>query len=314
MTVYALKHPDGRWLYHLPKPEAFGTPGFGSTAKVTGVFADGQPMEQLHADWWATDHEAGRLAATAQPPAKTTGYRLTDSSAESVRYPATLTLEEWAERSDREGDALWQLYTNVREDQPALEHVYDGPVMVLEGREPPRPDEPQWVAQLPHMLTQRPEYRHLFPGHIPGLRKHLYEVIKAMPGVKYCFDGYQGKVGLHITVEVPFDQPVTRWQADISRRTSKPLKSGRTSKPLKSGRTSKPLKSGRTVRVYVSRSLDLPVPADVLADTYEQALQEWDWQIAFWLSVVTDAKVVACSACHGTGHVSEGSEKHSTSR
>lgn len=292
MTVYALKHPDGRWLYHLPTPDAFGTPGFGSRATVTGVYADGQPMEKLHGNWWATDHEATRLTATAQPSPKTTGYRLTDPSAESVRYPANLTVEEWKERADREGETLWTLYTNVLEDQPALEHVYDGPVMVLEGREPPGPDERQWIAQLPHALTERPEYTHLFPGRIPGLRKHLHNVIKGMPGIRHCFDGYDGFTGLHVVVEVDFDKPQTRWVADISRRTSKPLK------------------TGRHVRETVTRPLNLPVPADVHADTYEAALAAWNEQVEFWLGVVREAGVKACSACRGTGHVQDGSEKY----
>jgi len=296
VTVYALKHPDGRWLYHLPTPEAFGTPGFGSRATVTGVYADGQPMEKLHSDWWATDHEAERLTATAQPPAKTTGYRLTDPSAESVRYPATLTIDEWNERRDRECDTLWTLYTNVHEEQPALEHVYDGPVMVLEGREPPGPDERQWVAGLPQALTGRPEYRHLFPGRIPGLRKHLHETIKNLPGIRHCFDGYDGYTGLHVVVEVGFDQPQTRWVADLSRRTGKPLK------------------TGRHVRQTVTRDLNLPVPADVTAANYEQALREWEEQVAFWLSVVDSATVKACSACGGKGHVPDGSEKYATRR
>lgn len=291
MTVYALHHPDGRWLYHLPKPEAFGTPGFGSRAEVTGVYADGQPMEKLHGDWWATGHEATRLTATAQPGAKTVGYRLTDPTAESVRYPATLTVEQWNERRDREGDTLWTLYTNIHEEQLALEHVYDGPIVVLEGREPPGPDERQWIAQLPHALTERPEYKHLFPGRIPGLRTHLHHVIKAMPGIRHCFDGYDGFTGLHVVVEVGFDKPVSRWQADISRRTSKPLK------------------TGRNVPVTVTRALNLPVPADVSGDTYEQALAAWEQQVEFWLSVVRDAGVRACSACNGTGHMDHGSEK-----
>jgi len=293
VTVYALKHPDGRWIYHLPKPDTFGTPGFTSRADVTGVYADGQPMNQLHGDWWASPLEATRLTATAQPRPKTVGYRLTDPSAESARFPATLTVEEWAERSDREGDTLWGLYTNVHEEQPALEHVYDGPVMVLEGREPPSPDERQWIAQLPHALTERPEYRHLFPGRIPGLRAHLHHVIKDMPGIRHCFDGYNGFTGLHVVVEVPFDKPQTRWVADLSRRTGKPLK------------------TGRTVRETVTRSLNLPVQADVHAATYEEAMRVWEEQVAFWLSVVDSAKVVACSTCHGTGHVQDGAEKYS---
>jgi hypothetical protein len=292
VTVYALRHPDGRWIYHLPKPDTFGTPGFGSRADVTGVFADGQPMKKLHGDWWATDHEATRLTMTAQPAPKTTGYRLTDPSAESVRYPATLTVDEWNERRDVEGDTLWTLYTNVHEDQPALEHVYDGPVMALEGREPPGPDERQWIAELPRVLTERPEYRHLFPGRIPGLRQYLHHVIKAMPGIRHCFDGYDGFTGLHVVVEVPFDKPLTRWVADLSRRTGKPLK------------------TGRTVRETVTRSLNLPVPADVHAANYEAALTVWEEQVEFWLSVVDSAGVKACSACHGKGHVDDGSDKY----
>lgn len=292
MTVYALHHPDGRWLYHLPKPDNFGTPGFGSRADITGVFADGQPMEKLHGDWWATDHEATHLTTTAQPSPKTTGYLLKDRDAESVKYPATLTTDQYHELRDEYED-LWRLYTPVLEDQPALEHVYDGPVMVLEGREPPGPHERQWIAELPRVLTERPEYRHLFPGRIPGLRNHLYQVIKAMPGIRHCFDGYDGFTGLHVVVEVPFDKPLTRWVADLSRRTGKPLK------------------TGRTVRETVTRNLNLPVPADVHAATYEEAMRVWEEQVAFWLSVVDSAKVVACSACNGTGHVAHGAEKYS---
>lgn len=293
MTVYALKHPDGRWLYHLPTPDAFGTPGFGSRATVTGVYADGQPMEKLHSDWWATDHEAARFTTTAQPSPKTTGYRLTDPSAESVRYPATLTVDEWNERRDVEGETLWTLYTNVHEEQPPLEHVYDGPIVVLEGREPPGPDERQWVASLPQALAGRPEYRHLFPGRIPGLRKHLYETIKAMPHIRHCFDGYDGFTGLHVVVEVPFDQPKSRWIADLGRRGQK-------------------LKTGRTVRVTATRNLNLPVPADVAGDDYEAALRVWDEQVAFWIGIVESASVKACSACDGKGHVDDGSEQYNT--
>lgn len=293
MTVYALKHPDGRWLYHLPKPDTFGQPGFASRAQVTGVFADGQPMEKLHSDWWATDHEAQQLTTTAQPSPKTTSYRLTDPSAESVRYPASLSLEEWAERSDREGDTLWTLYTNVHEDQPVLEHVYDGPIVVLEGREPPGPDERPWIAALPQALTERPEYKHLFPGRIPGLRAHLCEAIKTMPRVRHCFDNYHGYSGLHVVLSIQFDKPQTQWKADISRRTNKPLK------------------TGRTVPLLVDRRLELPVPMEVFAETYEQALTAWDEQVAFWTQLVESATVAACSACGGTGHVTHGADKYS---
>ncbi|MBP5918727.1 hypothetical protein F3K34_43875 [Streptomyces sp. LBUM 1486] len=290
MTTYALKHPDGRWIYHLPKPD---TDAF-KFETVTGAYADGQPMEKLHGDWWATGSEATRLTVTAQPRPRTVGYKLRDLSAESVRYPATLTTEVWDGRRDREGDTLWELYDSVQEDQGAVEHVYDGPVMVLEGREPPGPDERQWKAELPYALGSRPEYLHLFPGHIPGLRAHLHEAIKVMPRVRHCFDKGTDYTGLSVTLSLQFDEPRTTWRADTSRRTGKPLK------------------TGRTVPVLVDRHLRLPVPESVPGETYEAALRNWDQQVEFWLSVVRDATVRACSACNGTGHVAHGSETYGT--
>ncbi|MFD8899854.1 hypothetical protein [Streptomyces ardesiacus] len=294
MTVYALHHPDGRWLYHLPTPDTFKTPGgnlYGT--KVTGFYADGQPMEKLHRDWWATNHEATRLTATAQPGAKTVGYRLSDPTAESVRYPATLTVDEWNERRDSD-ESLWQLYTNIHEDQPTLEHVYDGPVMVLEGREPPAPDEPQWVAQIPHMLTERPEYQHLFPGHIPGLVDHLMGVFKAMPRVEHVFHNFQNEPGVYVSIRVPYDEPRTEWRAYT-------------------GRKGQPLKSGRNVPVTVSRSLTLPIPHRIAAGTYDEALSLWEQQVQHWTRVVEEASVAACSHCNGHGFVAAGSESYSRS-
>lgn len=294
MTVYALKHPDGRWLYHLPTPDAFGTPGLTSRAQVTGVYADGQPMEKLNGDWWATDHEAERLSTTAQPSAKTVGYRLTDLDTASVKYPATLTVDEWNERRDRETDTLWTLYTNVHEEQPALEHVYDGPVMVLEGREPPAPDEPRWVAALPEALTGRPEYMHLFPGHIPGLRGYLEAVFRQMLHVDFVHDNFQNEPGIHVSLKVPYDEPRTEFKA-------------------RTGRNGKPLKSGYHVKVLVNRRLTLPIPHRVPGDTYEEALAAWHEQIAFWTGVVAEASVAACSHCNGKGFVGSGSEEYSKS-
>lgn len=290
MTIYALKHPDGRWLYHLPVPDEFGRPGFTARAKLTGVFADGRPMAKLHGDWWATDREAARLTATAQPRPKTTGYQLTDPSAESVRYPTTLAVDEWRERRDTD-ENMWQLYTDVTEEQPPLEHVYDGPVMALEGREPPAPDEPQWVAQLPYMLAERVEYAHLFPGHIPGLVAHMMDVFKSMPRVDFVSLDFQNKPGVHVRLYVPYDEPRTEWRANV-------------------GRTGRPLKSGRNVPVRVNRRLTLPIPDRVAADSYAEALELWEQQVAHWTSVVESASVAACSRCDGKGYVSHGAEQY----
>lgn len=288
MTVYALKHPDGRFLYHLPKPDTF------PNIRDLSLTADGQPMTKLNGDWWATDHEATLLTISGQPSAKTTGYRLADPSAESVRYPATLTVDQWNERRDIESDTLWTLYTNITEDQPRLEHAFDGPIVVLEGREPPTPDEPQWVAQLPHVLTQRPEYKHLFPGHIPGLADHLMDLFKGMPYVDFVSLNFQSRPGVHVSLKVPYDEPRTGWRANT-------------------GRNGKPLKSGYHVQITVNRRITLPIPSRVPADTYEEALTSWHEQVEYWTGVVKEASVAACSHCDGKGFVAHGSENYSES-
>ncbi|MFE1949977.1 hypothetical protein ACFW9D_05845 [Streptomyces sp. NPDC059524] len=287
MTVYALKHPDGRWLYNLPEPENF------RFKTRTGTYADGQPMQELHRGWWAADHEATRLTTTAQPAPKTVSYALNDPAAESARYPATLTVEAYSDRQDSD-DNLYSLYDPVREEQPALEHVYDGPIVVLEGREPPAPDQPQWIARLPHQLADRPEYQHLFPGHIPGLVDHLMTMFKAMPRVEHVFDNFQNTPGVYVSLRIPYDQPRTEWRAYT-------------------GRKGQPLKSGRNVTVMASRSLTLPIPSRIAADTYAEALSVWEQQVTYWTGVVEQASVAACSHCNGHGFITDGSEKYSRS-
>ncbi|MER5302213.1 hypothetical protein ABT039_22520 [Streptomyces lasiicapitis] len=281
---YALQLPDGRrWAYYLPDPER--PPG-----TRTGLFADGDPLHRLEplADpkgfWYVGDRHAERITATYQPQPKTVGYRLADQSALSERYPATLTVGQWDERAGAGHEEYWELYERVTEDQPEVQHVYEGPFRPLEGRQPPSLDEPQWRADLPHELTQRPEYRHLFPGHIPGLKQHLAELIKEMPRVHCCFVDYHGISGIHVVIRVPFDEHRTRFVPNV-------------------GRNNRPLKSGRTVPVLVDRRLDLPVPEAMPGDTYAAALVEWEHQVTFWLRQVEDAAVDACSACEGKGYI-----------
>ncbi|MFB7649364.1 hypothetical protein ACFC0S_16100 [Streptomyces sp. NPDC056084] len=282
---YALHLPDGRWAYHLPEPDR--RPG-----TRTGLYADGETVKRLtpivdaKGNWYTSDHLAEKITAVYQPLPETVGYELSDPTALSTRYPATLTPEEWNERSV-DHDEYWGLYKRVTRDRTPVEHVYEGPFLPLEGRQPPAPDEPQWRADLPIELTQRAEYRHLFPGHIPGLKQYLEGQIEQMPRVLYCFVDYQGVPGIHVTVRVPFDQPRTKFRADTGRR-------------------GQPLKSGRTVPVLVDRRLELPVPAAVPGPNYETALADWDRQVAFWLAQVEEAAVAACSSCDGKGYVPHG--------
>jgi len=284
MEIYGIKHPDGTRMYMLPKPDT-GEIGIGHILKE--ILADGQPMTQLNRKgWWATDHDAKKIVAVYKTPSKRLHYKLDDMSALSVKFPVILSVDEYDGRSVRE-DAVCNLYSGVYEDQADMEYLYGGPYRLMEGREPPGPGEPRWVAQLPHELKERPEYRHLFPGHIPGLRDHLYETIKTMPDVQFCFNEHHH---LEVTLRVSFDPPQYGWKAYTGVR-------------------GQALKSGRNVQKFDTRRLVLPVPAIVNAPNYEAALITWNEAVKYWTGIVESAKVKACGHCGGTGHVVDGSER-----
>lgn len=288
---YALQLPNGQWAYHLPDPSP------APSARRTGIYADGTPLTRLDpivdpkGNWYVADRHAERITAIYQPAPKTLEYKLTDPTALSERYPATLSVEDWNKRSDR-FEEYFTLYEAVTEALAPVEYVYEGPFMPLEARQPPHyTDEPQWRADLPVELTQRPEYRHAFPGHIPGLKEHLADLIKKMPRVQHCFIDYHGKPGLHVSLRVPFDSPRTVFIANT-------------------GRKGQPLKSGRTVQETVTRTVDLPVPAAVPGPDYATALEGWNQQVEFWIAQVEEAGVAACSACSGKGYVPHGALDH----
>lgn len=297
-----VRHPDGRWLYHLPGADAHDiTAVLAEHATAPGEPATRHPMTRIgQGKWWATDAEATRIILLKQPTPLATGYILEDPETASVRYPATLTVAEWQDRREdatsAERERLWDLYKSVTEPQDPFEEPVDGPFVVLDGTEPPAPGGPPWTVNLVDAITQRPEYAHLFPGYLSGLCAHVKNLIDRIPGVKYNFDGYKGVPGLHVTIQVPFEQPVTRWRADISHRTGKTLK------------------TGRTVPVLVDRCLILPVPNRIAADNYAAAIAEWDAQVAYWTTQVKEAAVAACNHCHGTGHVPSSAEQYDARR
>ncbi|HEY5834931.1 hypothetical protein [Streptomyces sp.] len=289
---YAIRHPDGRWLYHLPRTDPHTT---------IAILADGQPLTQIGTThWWATDHEATRITTVTKTSPKTTKYVLEDPDTASVKYPAELTVEQWQERRQLNGgttpERLWELYRSITVEQPPTETHIDGTFTVLEGGEPPAPGGPTWTVNLLDSITQRPEYQHLFPGRLHGLREHIIALIKRMPRVTHCFDGFQDSTAVYVDLRVPYEQPETRFVRDISHRTGKTLKTGR-NRP-----------------VTVSRTLHLPIPTTVTGDNYAAALAEWDRQVAFWTQAVADANVAACNHCRGTGHVPTGAEQYTASK
>lgn len=236
--------------------------------------------------WWSSDHPARQITAKFRVGRKVVGHRLRDLGARSERFPEQLTMEQWRERiSGGHEDVFYELYEPLTEDQPEQDYVYGPHFTVLDGTEPPSPDDPAWVAKLPYTLTQRTEYLHLFPGYMPGLLAELTAQIKALPHVEFCHTTRNGEPdGLKVTIKVPFHQPVSRWKPNI-------------------GANGRELKSGRSLPVTVRHTMHLPVLDRVPGPDYATALTTWHELLQFWTGVVGEANVRACNTCDGTGHV-----------
>ena len=282
LPQYVLRLPDGRWAYHLSAPS-------GSKGLLRGYYADGTLMEQLaHSTWWVTDHEARRLTARFEPRAALTGYRLKNPAAQSDLFRTEYTLAEWeaqeAVLTDDDCEAMSAFYDAVYEPQQPVEEEIPGQRLILEAEEVPGSAGP-WVPSLPSMLVNRPEYHRCFPGYIPGLRDHIKQLTSRMRHVDYCHPSRPGEPqGLSVTITVAFEQPRSHWRPNLGKRGQE-------------------LKSGREVPTLVTQRMFLPVPDRVHGANYSQAYAEWQAQVDFWVAVIVNANVKACTTCDGRGHV-----------
>jgi hypothetical protein len=285
-------HADGAFLYYLDRDD-FG-PRSGRIQDVE-LRADDTPMTRVEAQnykggWYAADHRATEILV--QDPAKKipVSYTLKDPEMASAKYPLTITPEQWQEMAGDEN--RWQ-YDAVNREEPAQWvplAVDAGDWALIEGTPPPKAvDESRpWVPDLLPGLMERAEYHHVMPGHIPGLAAYIGRRLRNAVGqfaVSYDHTGRQP--GVTVDLAVPFERPVTHWQANT-------------------GRNGQRLKSGKTVQSTVQRRLRLPVPAEVVSSTYAQALAAWDEAVEFWLGVVqtsAGAGVKTCNHCEGHGFV-----------
>ena len=276
MTDRYVLHHDGTWYYHLDGPNGY-------LRADLEAFADGQPMTPIRrgdrlTGWWATDRQAQLIQVVTPAPLRVTGYRLTRPEAESVLYPATLTPEQWEQRRHAGGEddsTLWGLYERVTETGGTLTEEVSGPWLRLDGQPPPD-DGHTWTARLPYVLSQYPEYLHLFPGHIGGFRDAMKALVKTLPRV----DGaYEEHGRLHVTVKVPFDPPQEEpWRPRGARKD-------------------------RTRPVLCTRYLTLDIPQRISGPNRAAAVAEWGRRRGEIVNTVAAAGVAACPHCSGAGWV-----------
>ncbi|MET8006215.1 hypothetical protein [Nonomuraea glycinis] len=275
---------DGVWMYYLG--DAFAGHHYGID-KAT-AYADGQPMTELNGTrWWAATAAASEITVHIPQPDRVIGYILSDPTAESERFPTSLTRERFRELANS-SDIWHDMYKPVREPADPKIVTVPGPWTVLEDAPlPPADTSPTWQATLPTALTQRREYQHLFPGYLTGLRATLVDRIKAMPYVTYVFDKDHQ---LDVTIEVPLELPEHEWVTpyQVGRRRPKPYQR----------------------QITVTRRLSLPVPDRVPGDNYAAALKVWDDEIERWTGIVASASAKGCNTCHGRGYILDGAEQH----
>ncbi|GHE32077.1 hypothetical protein GCM10017673_38580 [Streptosporangium violaceochromogenes] len=281
-------HQDGLWMYYLPDTLK---PDYGAKGDVT-AHADGQPMTKLlKPGWWGSTHQVREITVHVPQWPRVAGYTLDDPAAKSERFPTSLTAEKYRELAAT-SDIWAAMYSAVRDSVPDAVLTLTGPWTVLEDAAPPPADAPRpWHATLPTLLTQRPEYAHLFPGELRGFRKHMVTLIEALPYVKYVFNEEQIKVTLEVPLELPQDEWVTPFSFD-GRRKPKPVRR----------------------QITVTRRLTLPIGDRIGGLTRADAEHAWDEQAAHWAGVVTAASAKACSHCRGTGHVADGSTAYDTKK
>ncbi|MEU4234780.1 hypothetical protein AB0F17_61795 [Nonomuraea sp. NPDC026600] len=277
---------EGRSMYYVG--DALGHRYNGRD--TIAVYADDQPMTPLHRPGWYAADSVGPHEITVRIPVpdRVVRYTLVDPTAESVRFPSVLTVEEYRKRADDGSDVWCAMYSPDRE--PVDPHVttVPGPWTVLTDA-PHLPDDRvgQWAPSLPTELTRRPEYHFLFPGLLWGLRAALRERIQQMPYVTYCENKDRR---LEVWIDVPLQVPEHEWYT--------PVQMGR--------RRPKPVQR----QITVKRQLSLAVPDGVSGDSYSAARTMWDEQVAHWTGIVTSASAKGCNTCHGRGYVIDGAEEH----
>ncbi|MEU4231154.1 hypothetical protein AB0F17_43255 [Nonomuraea sp. NPDC026600] len=278
---------DGMSMYYL----ASVTSNYNWRGDAATAYANGEPMTKLNVSgWWGTT-SAGPHEIVVHIPNMdvTVRWDLKDPEAESASFPRTLTPEQFRQ-SSQDTDVMYAMYSAVQEPAEPTILPVDGPWTILEDALLPPQDKtlPPWTASLPNALKHRPEYRHLFPGYLSGLREHLADRIKRMPNVQYCFN--QDQV-LKVYIRVPLEMPEQKWVT-----------------PVTLNRRRKPKPELREIKA--ERSFHLPVPDRVQGASHADALKNWDKQVEFWLDVVRSASAKACNHCHGHGYVWDGAEEY----
>lgn len=271
-----------------------------SNERVASWMVDGQPLEPIESrngypGPWYTGPGSGTPVGHKYDSSRVIGYRLRDADAASVKFPTTLTPEEWSARTasyDDDADSPEDaLYDRVTEKIPGDLVPVDAVVDLGDGSPAPH-DGLTWTARLPYELQHHPELLHRFPGHLSGFRAAVIDAAKRLPVMAAGWmnsnaredSNRPGFVDVYTTV--PYEPRTTRFVHDEDRRGNK-------------------LRRGRTVVELKRLEVSVQVPANIEGPNRAAAREVWDREMARILAAIEEALTPApCGHCKGTGIVS----------
>jgi hypothetical protein len=254
------------------------------------------PLEETEKrNWWRVpshvlfDPEHPDVEIETSGGRRVVGYRR-NVDANDRNLPETLSVGEYDERTDDDGDAydrrVAPLYDAEYEDNPVERAPVEGDWLVLQGAPPPA-DGREWVGTLPTELSYSPEYRHLFPGRLEGFRKALVAVLSELPGVD-AYDHRKPTVSVYVKVDLP--------RLTVVEFEKRPSLAGLT----KGEKTRLRASLERPVST-IAKHLEIPAPHYIPGSNRAAACVAWDAQMGHYVAHVRAILASPCPTCQGHG-------------
>jgi hypothetical protein len=298
--------PPTQTIYHLTGTKQH----YYLIARLPGMphgtfLANGQPMDKARdghggygaACWYTTSHAVSTIEFRPDDRTITVDYKIKDPESVSARFPLTLTVEEWSDRTDCGDDEHAPeilLYQRITKTEPGETTPVDATIIDLDGEPAPR-DGHTWTAKLPYELEHHVELLHLFPGHLTGFREALCTEVKRRLGVSdrvwgepagCTTTGDQRRTYVNAWRDVPYSPRQTEFRHDHSRSTGRALK------------------SGRTVEKTARLSIAIEVGDIINGANRAEAVAKWNETITRLADeILAKLEPAVCWHCKGTGVV-----------
>jgi hypothetical protein len=299
LAPHYLVDGKGNFFYPLTNPI------FGSTG-VVARSSDGRIIDDVRMSgsssgyqtnaWYITREVASAFLFPRNPAKVTVGYRLKDETAESARYPLTLTPDEYqakrsAEDPDDDGETgltyiMYRAITEEREVDPYVLDVSSMSPMIGEGDEN---STWAWEVERTAGLLYGSWYHHLLPGTLVGVKERLAKKLESTYGKRDFFRARTGfdtdsRTGaFQVWMNLPFDVPVFKTSPRY-------------------GRSGQKLKGTQQVQELVPLRIEWNQGTLIQAKNKAEAVAEYQRVEDRMMAWVDSHRLTVCSRCKGNGY------------